>query len=178
VDRTIAIVPARDAADELAGALVQLFLQARGIPSELLSSKVLFGEMVESLQQSQSNVVLISAVPPFAVRHTRLFCKRLKARAPETMIVAGVWSEQADDHRVDQRLRTAGADKVVGTLAQAVDFLERRRPVLSNDPAPSTPPKDPRTNDTVANDSAANEVAASNAAADLVDAAAPVKQAG
>jgi predicted PurR-regulated permease PerM len=132
----VIIVPARDLADEVAGLMLQLRLRDRRIEATVLPIKMLFGEILEQITQAKSPMVVISAVPPFAVRHARHLLKRLRHRLDGTRLLAVVWGESKHENRIHARLRTAGADRVVGTLEQAQEFIERQRPAPSKSEAP------------------------------------------
>lgn len=125
---TVVIVPAHDAADEVAGQMLALELVDRGIDAKVLSNKILFGEIVEAISKASSPIVVVSAVPPFAVRHSRRLAKRLRSRIEGLRILVGAWGETRLASRSDERLRAAGADRVVIRLSPAVEYVERHRP--------------------------------------------------
>ncbi len=128
--RGVVCVPARDAADEIAAMMLQARLAARGVNMELLAAKLLGGEAVEQVASLESDLIVISAAPPFGVRQARYLCKRLKSQA-ELRVLVGVWGEQRHMQQVEERLRAAGAEKVVHTLSAAAEFVERLKPAAS-----------------------------------------------
>jgi hypothetical protein len=126
--RTVLIAPANDKADEIAGEMLALRLREQGIDSTVLSSKLLFGEVVEQISQSASPLVVVSAVPPFAVRHARALTKRLRHRLQGVKILVGVWASEEHGKRTDSRITSAGSDRLVHRLTTAVEYVERYVP--------------------------------------------------
>jgi hypothetical protein len=137
--RTVLIAPANDKADEIAGEMLALRLREQGIDSTVLSSKLLFGEVVEQISQSASPLVVVSAVPPFAVRHARALTKRLRHRLQGVKILVGVWASEEHGKRTDSRITSAGSDRLVHRLTTAVEYVERYVPgrVRATQPAES-----------------------------------------
>ncbi len=126
--RAVLIVAAHDLADEIAGQMLLWPLQERGIEATLLSHKLLFSEVVEQITRAASPLVVISAVPPFAVRHARNLTKRLRARMEGVKIIIGLWNQQEHSKRTDMRLTSAGSERVIDRLSQAVEIIERHIP--------------------------------------------------
>jgi hypothetical protein len=120
--RTVACLPARDEADEIASMMFCQVLLSRGYAAQFVSVKALASEMLDAVEKSNAGVVCISAVPPFASRHARYLCKRLRPRFPNAKIIVGLWSD-APGKKVEARLRAADADKVVSTFAQALEQI-------------------------------------------------------
>jgi len=142
--RDIFIVPARDLADEMAGEMLRASLASRGITAKVLSTKLLFSEIVEHIAQGNTPLVIISAVPPSAVRHARNLTKRLRHRLEDVPLVAGLWSHEPSS-RTEKRLAAAGCDQVVHRLSQAAEIALKHLP--------------PRARATVAADAAVVETA-------------------
>lgn len=131
--REIIIVPSRDLADELAGEMLAASLAAREITAKVLSTKLLFSEMVEHIAQANTPLVIVSAVPPSAVRHARNLTKRLRHRLEDVPLVVGLWTHEPSQ-RTEKRLAAAGCDQVVHRLSQAADVAQKHLP-----PRPKAP---------------------------------------
>ena len=127
-DKAVIIVPVRDLADEIAGQMLRLRLAEKHIDSAVLSCRMLFGETLEQITRSPSPLVIISAVPPFAVRHARQVTKRLRGRLEGVKIVVAVWNVEEHGRRTGARLAAAGADRVVHRLRQAIEAVQRHVP--------------------------------------------------
>jgi len=116
----VCIVPARDEADELAGAIL-----ARVLPgSQLLSAESLAGETLEQIEQDGCGTICISAVPPHAASHAAYLARRLKKRFPKLRIVVALWTSEAGE-RIKSRLAAAGVDEVATRLDEAVSHLRQ-----------------------------------------------------
>jgi predicted PurR-regulated permease PerM/GAF domain-containing protein len=133
-------LPVHDARDELAGAMLVHVLREQGFRSENLSAQQVSNEMVVAALQSDWDAVCISVVPPSTVLHARYLCMKLRSQAPGLRIAVGLWG--ATEHLPDAtaRLREAGADEVVTTLADAVTQLAKLAPPAER---PMTPPPIP-----------------------------------
>ncbi|MEP6607336.1 MAG: AI-2E family transporter [Burkholderiaceae bacterium] len=132
---TVCIVPARDEADELVGAMLFKCLVARNIGAELLTTGLLKSEALSRVEEVGAQAVYISALPPAAILHASFFCKRLRAKFPELKIVAALWGVKADLDRGMSRLQSAGASDVVVTLKAAIEKLPPAALVHATKPA-------------------------------------------
>jgi len=124
----VVCVPARDASDEIAATMLQQRLLAGGITAEVLSSKVLVSELVDQIAELSPHVVFISSVPPFAGRYASNLCKRLHSRLSDLRIFVAIWGDEAHQKTAEQRLRGAGAEKVVIALSDALALVDRHVP--------------------------------------------------
>jgi hypothetical protein len=120
VRRCVACLPARDDADEIAALMLRQVLEAHGHCAQHFSVKSLAGEMLDQIEESKIDLVIVSAVPPFGGTHTRYLCKRLHTRFPDLKLAVGLWQSAPVSAKTNGRLTTACADKVVTTLAEAV----------------------------------------------------------
>jgi predicted PurR-regulated permease PerM/methylmalonyl-CoA mutase cobalamin-binding subunit len=115
----ILCLPASDEADELCGMMLSQVLRQYGLEAEAVSTTSLASEMVEMVDQRGADVVVVSALPPAAVSHSRYLCKRLHARRPKMNMVVGVWTAQIDLKKARNRIACGGSISVVNTLAKA-----------------------------------------------------------
>jgi predicted PurR-regulated permease PerM len=116
----VCIVPARDEADELAGAVL-----ARLLPgSRVLSAASLAAETLEQVGESEHSAICISAVPPHAASHAAYLARRLKQRFPKLRIVVGLWTSEGID-KIKPRLLGAGVDDVATSLAEVASQLRQ-----------------------------------------------------
>ncbi len=124
-ESSVICLPARDEADEIAGAMLIQILEAKGVRALLSSAQSLSGEMVMQVSEQGVQVVCVSALPPLAVTHARYLCKRLRPRFPNLKIVVGLWQTSTSTKKAQQRLVAAGADQFVTTLAEASQVLSQ-----------------------------------------------------
>ena len=120
---TACIVPARDEADEIVGAMLRRSLTRRSVASELLTTHVLKGEVLDRVTELAPQVLYISALPPAAILHASYFCKRLRPRFPQLKIVVALWHAEGNIEKGRARLLAAGASDVVITLKDAIEKL-------------------------------------------------------
>ena len=116
----VCIIPAHDAVDGLAGAmLARLLPGARVFPAESLA-----GETLERVGEDPCQLVCICAVPPQAASHAAYLARRLKQRFPKLRIVAALCTTENID-KVKPRLLGAGIDEVVTRLADAEAYIRQ-----------------------------------------------------
>jgi predicted PurR-regulated permease PerM len=114
----VCILPARDQADELAGAML-----ARLLPgAQLFSAKSLAAETLEQIGDGACRVMCISAVPPQAASHASYLARRLKKQFPKLRIVLALWTNEGVD-KVRPRLASAGIDEVATRLPDVLAQL-------------------------------------------------------
>lgn len=120
---TVCIMPARDEADEIVGAMLLRCLEARNVGANLATTGLLKSEALSRVEELDAKAVYISALPPAAVLHASFFCKRLRARFPDLKIVVALWHAHGDLEKGRARLLAAGASEVVTTLKVAIEKL-------------------------------------------------------
>ena len=118
-------LPAADEADEIVAVMLAQCLEKEGYKAESFSFKTLANEMVTQVAESNCQTVCISATPPHDTLHTRYLCKLLRQKFPHLHIVVGLWDAEKDEEKLVRRRERLAADKVVTTLA---DALEQIRP--------------------------------------------------
>lgn len=136
---TVCIVPARDKADEIVGAMLLRSLTRRRVVAELLTTDVLKSEVLDRVTELTPQAIYISALPPAAVLHASFFCKRLRPRFPELKIVVALWYAQGDIEKAKARLRAAGASEVVVSLKDSIGKLPPAALVKAMQPPVSQP---------------------------------------
>ena len=114
----VCILPARDEADELAGAML-----ARLLPgAQLFSANSLATEKLERLSTDACRTVCISAVPPHAASHAGFLARRLKKQFPKQRIVVALWTSEGLD-KLKPRLLDAGVDDVATRIPDVLALL-------------------------------------------------------
>lgn len=101
--------------------LAQL-LVASGFDVTTEGAKSLTSEVVDRVAESESDLVVISVVPPIRSRDSRLLWKRLRTRYPDLPIVVGFWTG-ADKKEDLPAPENDPASKVATTLAEAVSLV-------------------------------------------------------
>ena len=117
----VAVLPAHDEADEIAGQMFAHVLSFRGYCAFAMSVANLASEMVEAVEAKEAHVVVVSAMPPAAVAHSRYLCKRLHARFPDVSMVVGLWTMRGDLKKAKDRVTCIGTVQVSTTFAAALE---------------------------------------------------------
>ena len=98
-------------------------------------------QQIAHIRQADAGIVVVSSVPPSAVRHAIHVCKRLQAELPDVRVIVGLWSIEADGSRLRARLPEPLAHQLFTRLTQAVEWL--RVAVAPGADAPMMPPPVP-----------------------------------
>lgn len=120
----ILLLPARNAADEIAATMLAQLVETSGFRVETISETVLAGELVNLIAQHQADVVCISAMPPAAATHARYLCKRLQGQFPDGRLIVGLWNAPGDLAKARSRIGCEAAVRVVATLTQAHEQIQ------------------------------------------------------
>lgn len=124
-DANIICVPARDEADKLVGMMLAQLLRQAGYKHVRYIAIGAVEDMLKQAEQSDSNIIVVSALPPFAVGQARSLCKRLCARLPDAALVVGLWGFSGGVPRAQQRVGPATADAVATSLTEAMIQIRR-----------------------------------------------------
>jgi predicted PurR-regulated permease PerM len=116
-------LPANDEADEIAAAMLAQLLEQAGCTALSLPLDPSLQHLVAIVEPARKDVFCISAVPPFAFAHARTLSRLLQARFPRTKIVIGVWGFTGGTERALQRFQPTRPDRLVTSLADAVEFF-------------------------------------------------------
>ena len=124
-DTSIICVPARDEADELVGMMLAQLLRQAGNKHVRYITIGTVEDMLKQVADSGSDIVVVSALPPFAVGQARSLCKRLRARLPDAALAVGLWGFSGGVPRAQQRVGPATADAVTTSLTEAMMQIRR-----------------------------------------------------
>jgi predicted PurR-regulated permease PerM/GAF domain-containing protein len=119
---SVMCIAARDFADEIACQLAQQVLEdtasVRIIPADSSMANV-----QELLARVQPEIICVVGVPPRAVRHIKMRCHQIRARFPESVVVACILSDENDLSSLRSRIPTEDAQHVVSSLQLMRDYL-------------------------------------------------------
>jgi hypothetical protein len=131
-------LPASDEADEITAAMLAQLLEQAGYAAISFSlDPALLLHTVEVMEPSENDIFCISALPPFAFARARNLSHRLQLRFPRTRMMIGVWGFAGDTEHALQRFQPSRPDKLVTSLADAVQFVAEADPTIVH-PAEST----------------------------------------
>jgi predicted PurR-regulated permease PerM len=111
-------IPLRDEGDEIAARMLTQLLVADGFHAETGTTTSLTSELVDSVAESEADIVVISVLPPIAPRDSRLLWKKLRSRYPTMPIVVAFWTAEKDKDALAEPVADA-ASRVVTTLSEA-----------------------------------------------------------
>ena len=127
----VAILPAHDEADEISGLMLAQLLEFRGYGAFPMSVTKLASELVEAVEKKAAHVVVVSAMPPAAVAHSRYLCKRLHARFPDINMIVGLWTMKGDLEKARERVTCIAGVQVSSTFAGALEQIgQLAQPVI------------------------------------------------
>ena len=127
----VAVVPAHDEADEISGLMLAQLLEFRGYCAFPMSVTKLASELVEAVEQKAAHVVVVSAMPPAAVAHSRYLCKRLHARFPDVNMVVGLWTMKGDLTKARERVTCIASVQVSSTFTAGLEQIgQMAQPVI------------------------------------------------
>jgi predicted PurR-regulated permease PerM len=118
----IIVIPAKDQADELSGALFAQLMEREGfavISLPVGSQK----EELAVLKPSAGDVICVSALPPFAFSAAAKLCDQLRATYTEPRIMAGIWGFPAGRESMLQRLEKSSRMIVATSYSQALERM-------------------------------------------------------
>ena len=139
---------AYDQADEITSSMLSQLLERAGHGVLSLPVGSPFEEILTHLLPEPQDVICISALPPFAFSQSHALCQRVRMHLPQIKILAGIWGFTGDLEEAKERFGSTQPDKVVASLAQAVEQITQwhnatlmpeagSRTVLSPAPYPS-----------------------------------------
>jgi len=116
-------VPANDEADEITAAMLAQLLEQAGYAAVSFSLDATQQQAVGFMNPAENDTFCISALPPFAFARARTLSKELQMRFPKAKVIAGVWGFTGDTERAMQRFQPSRPNKLVTSLAEAVQFV-------------------------------------------------------
>jgi hypothetical protein len=118
-------LPAHDQADELTAAMLAQLLEQKGFPTLTLPvAESSPNEWLALLEAGRSDVVCISALPPYAFAPARAMCKQIRERFPKLRVVVCVWGFGGDTLKAMARFERTQPDHLSTSLAEAVGYLQ------------------------------------------------------
>jgi predicted PurR-regulated permease PerM len=114
----VLLCPARDEVDFVGVELLGALLDPGRWEVEVSAAEILASELLARIDEFQPAAVVIGAVPPGGLSHTRYLVARLRARFPDLKVVIGRWGRGEDFPDEPAQPGGAGADWTDTTLAQ------------------------------------------------------------
>lgn len=121
----VVCIPARDEADDVVAMLLAQLLERKGRRAQ----SILIGttaEMLSQVAELNPGVVCISALPPFAMQHTRSLYAKLRTQSPDLFIAVCLWQFEGDPQKAAARLKLAKGHGFFTTLPQVLQHIAFR----------------------------------------------------
>lgn len=118
----IICIPSRDINDETAAIMLVQLLEREGEQAQCIALGTT-PTMLDCTEAERPDVVVISALQPFALSQARKLHAQMRARLPRTKIIVGLWNFSGDVDAVSARLVPEARGMVVTSLAAAVERL-------------------------------------------------------
>jgi predicted PurR-regulated permease PerM len=115
----IFVIPAKDQADEVSGALFAQLLEREGFA--VISLPVGSSDELALLEPSADDVICVSALPPFAFSAAARLCAQLRNLYPQPKIMAGIWGFPAGRESMLERLEKSSRMIVATSFTQALE---------------------------------------------------------
>ena len=123
---TVLAIPARDASDELAVAMLPSLIDLDRFDIHSAPSGSMASDMLALIENQSPDVLVILSIPPGGIAQIRYLCKRVISRFPELRIVIGrlgLYAEDHDDNR--RRLTENGKNHIAFSLSEVVSELNK-----------------------------------------------------
>lgn len=120
----ILCLPGRTIRDELgANILTQLLIQKSFDAEQMTSHKL--DDILELVKKNKIDAICIVVIAPAALSHTRYLCANLHQRNPQLPIIINLWGFSQISNEVLDNLNSAGATKIVYSLAESFEVLQK-----------------------------------------------------
>jgi len=116
-------LPSHDEADEIVASMLAQLMEGQGIPAIAFPVGDTSLETLTLLAPHGSDVICISAVPPFALAHTRTISRRMKSKFPACRLVVAIWGFNGDAEKALQRFQEPRPERMVVSLADALGYF-------------------------------------------------------
>ena len=127
----VVCLPAHDEADDIVAMMFAQLLEFRGYCAFAQSVTKLASELVDAVEAKGAHAVVVSAMPPAAVAHSRYLCKRLHARFPDINMVIGLWTMKGDLKKAKERVTCIESVQVTTTFKHALEHIgQLAQPVI------------------------------------------------
>jgi hypothetical protein len=113
------LIPAKDAADEVSGALFAQLLEHAGCA--VISLPAGSSDELAILEPAAEDVICVSALPPFAFSAAAKLSAKLRGQFPLTKIMVGIWGFPEGREQLLSKLEKSGSLTVATTLSQALE---------------------------------------------------------
>jgi predicted PurR-regulated permease PerM len=120
---SVVCVPADDRADAITAKLLAAALLENGVDAWVATPDAVEQALQAVGAQGGLRAAIISALPPNAVAPARTVCKQIRTSSGHLPVFVGLWRDQADLQRAQERLESAGATGIVTRFADCLTAI-------------------------------------------------------
>jgi len=121
----IVSLPAHDQADEIAAAMLCQLLEQKGFATlSFHRAGSSANEWLALMEAGRSDVVCISALPPYAFAPARAMCKQIRERFPKLKVMVCVWGFSGDVLKAKARFERTQPHRLSTSLAEEVEHVQ------------------------------------------------------
>jgi predicted PurR-regulated permease PerM len=125
VDARIICIAAHDQADEITAAMLAQLLEQDGFATLSFSNAGASpNEWLALIGAGPSDIVCISALPPYAFAPTRAMCKQIRERFPRLKVVVCWWGFNGDKEKAKARFERTQPARLATSMAEAVEHVQ------------------------------------------------------
>jgi predicted PurR-regulated permease PerM len=114
--------PVHDEADQLTASMLAQLLEQMGYSAISFPAGASLRDLL-AVKPSPADIILTSAVPPFAFAHSKAIHKRIRTRLPNVRTVIGVWGFSGDTEKAKSRFERQQPATILTTLAEASKYV-------------------------------------------------------
>jgi predicted PurR-regulated permease PerM len=124
-DARILCLAAHDRADEITAAMLAQILEQKGFATlSFPMAGAAPHDWFALIEAGHSDVVCISALPPYAFAPARAMCKQIRERFPKLKVVVCVWGFSGDTQKAKARFERTQPDRLSTSLAEAAGHVQ------------------------------------------------------
>jgi predicted PurR-regulated permease PerM len=137
IDARVLCLAAHDRADEITAAMLAQMLERKGFATlSFTMAGTSPNDWFALIDAGYSDVVCISAVPPYAFGPARAMCQQIRERYPKLKLVVCVWGFSGDPQKAMARFERSQPDRLSISIADAVAHVQE---LACPAPEPSAP---------------------------------------
>ncbi|HUR53129.1 MAG TPA: AI-2E family transporter [Gemmataceae bacterium] len=135
----VLLCPARDELDHVGIDLLAHLISPAQWEVEIAADETLASELLARVEKFRPEVVVLGALPPGGLSHTRYIATRLKKTFPDVKLIIGRWGRGDEFPEDTAKPGVSGADSTDATLAETRARLGEWRAVLEDAKKPAAP---------------------------------------
>jgi hypothetical protein len=125
IDARVLCLAAHDRADEITAAMLAQMLERKGFATlSFTMAGASPNDWFALIDAGRSDVVCISAVPPYAFGPARAMCQQIRERYPKLKLVVCVWGFTGDAQKAMARFERSQPDRLSTSIAEAVAHVQ------------------------------------------------------